>query len=405
MTINSIAIIGASAAGVACAATLREEGFGGAIAVFGDESRFPYERPAVSKGLLTGEIAAPPPIAAESFFRESAIDLRLGVNVMRVHVGEMRIETAGSSSLIKADRIIIATGARPRRLRPDLGQLEGVYALRDADSAAAVRARLARGANVVVVGGGLVGAEAAAAASAMGTNVTWLEQDRRFLGVLGPEASEALTALHLTNGVRMRAGARVSRVIGASRVTEIELDDGARLPADLVIVGVGVLPNKEIAPDLAVGPRGGLAVDESGRTGAESVFACGDVCDPPETLHGAPRPEHWRAAQTQGAAVARAILAVTPRPAEPNWFWSDQYDAHVEGVGVRDPHDDVVVRRYQDGVSVFYFRGGAVTGAVSVNQARDVRWALRAIKSKGAVDREMLANPAVNIQSLAARAR
>ena len=405
MTISSIAIIGASAAGVACAATLREEGFGGAISIFGRESRFPYERPAVSKGLLTGAIAAPPPIMAESFFKESAIDLRLNASIVRVRVHDMGIEMADTPSLIKADRIVIAAGARPRRLRPDLGALEGVYALRDADSAVAVRARLARGANVVIVGGGLIGAEAAAAASAMGAQVTWLEQDRRFLGVLGREASEALTALHLANGVRMRASARVSRVIGASHVSEIELDDGARLPADLVIVGIGVLPNKEIAPELAVGPRGGLAVDDHGRTSAENVFACGDVCDPPETFHGAPRPEHWRTAQVQGAAVARAILGITPRPVEPTWFWSDQYDAHVEGVGVRDPHDWIVTRRYQNGLSVFYLRNGAVTGAISINQPRDVRWALRAIKNKEAVDREMLANPAVNIQSLAARGR
>ena len=375
---KSVTIVGASLAGMRAAESLRREGFDGTVTVVGDETEAPYDRPPLSKQILAGEWE-PPRIAL--YDDEALGDLQLSWRLGSRAVGfeaASRTVTLADGERLTADGVVIATGARPRTLA-DTEHLAGVYTLRTLADSLAIRAEFdATPRRVVVVGAGLIGAEVAATARGRGLDVTLVElaeipQER----VLGSEMGEIWGEIHRDHGVDLRLGVGVASIFGDDRVERVVLSDGTRLDADVVVVGVGVIPNTEWLEGSGLQLADGVVCDET-CLAAPGVVAAGDVARWTNPLFGqAMRVEHWDNAVEQGMAVARRLLAgndgavFAPVP----WFWSDQYDRKIQLAGRSMSADEVVVvtgslaeRRF----AAIYGQKGRIVAVLGFNRPRHV---------------------------------
>lgn len=394
-------IVGASAAGVAAALELREQGFDGEIVLLGAERRLPYERPAVSKDLLkSGQLS---PIVAESLYAERNIELRLGVVVTRVD-GERGLVELADGSALHADKVLLATGGTVRRLTIPGAELKGVHYARSADDADAIREGMRPGQRVVVIGGGLIGAEVAASAILAGCEVEWLEAGYRCLTrALSHPLDEALMHIHRERGVGIQVNASVTRIVGNKQVRAVELADGRCIEADLVVAGIGIVPATAVALASGIAVDNGIVVDALGATSMANVYAAGDVARHQTRYMAAPgRLEHWRHAQLHGAAAARSMLGLGQPYDDLPWFWTDQYEHHIEGCGLPREGDESVLRGSvaEASLSVFYLRGGQLVAAATLNRPNDVRAASRLIARGLSPSREALRDPARDLRKL-----
>ena len=375
MTEIDVLIAGAGLAGSRCAETLRAGGFGGRVVVAGDEPHAPYERPALSKEMLTGG-RAPGDLALRdvSFWKDRGIELRLGEGLGDVDLRARSALLGGEP--VRWRHLVVATGARARRLGsvPAAGN---VHHLRGLDDAQALRADLERGGHLVIIGSGFVGAEVASSAMALGVEVSLVEAlPLPFAATLGPAVGRRLADHYRAEGVDLRLGVGVTGVAArAGRVESVELADGTRLPCAALLVAVGTRPSAEILHRLLpLADDGGVPTDAEGATGAPGVHACGDVASPwrPE-LGRHLRLEHWTAAATGGAAVARAIMGQAPSASPPPYFWSDQFGWRLQMVGHGTPGADAVVEEREGGFVARYRNpAGAVTAALAVNRPSDL---------------------------------
>jgi 3-phenylpropionate/trans-cinnamate dioxygenase ferredoxin reductase component len=310
MTPRSILVVGAGLAGARCAETLRAEGYDGGLVVTGDELLPPYERPALSKEYLAGTKAEHELLLrTPSSWAEQGIELRLGERIVRVDPARHTATTASDEKL-GWDTLVLATGSRPRRL--PFPAPRGVHTLRTVVDARVLRAGLAPGAHLVVVGGGFVGAEVASTAIALGVRVTMLEAlGAPFERTLGPSLGRVLADRYRSCGVdlRLRIGAAGFGVGHEGSLRTVQLTDGGEIRCDLVLVGIGVEPANELLPSSAVGAP---------------IYTCGDVSG---------GPGHWTSAAAEAAAVARRILGLAPHPVQPSFFWSDQFGLRLQLVG------------------------------------------------------------------------
>ncbi len=375
---KSVMIVGASLAGMRAAETLRREGFDGTVTVVGDETDAPYDRPPLSKQVLAGEWE---PQRIALYDDETLADLqltwRLGARAAGFEAATRTVTLAGGEQL-SADGVVIATGARTRTL-PGTEDLAGVYTLRTlADSLAIRREFDATPGRVVVVGAGFIGAEVAATARGRGLDVTMVEMaDTPLERVLGAELGRACAEVHTDHGVDLRLGVGVESVSGAGRVEQVALTDGTRLDADVVVVGVGVIPNTEWLEGSGLDIDNGVVCDET-CLAAPGVVAAGDVARWPNRLFGqSMRVEHWDNAIAQGIAAAQRLLAgeATEPFAPVPWFWSDQYDRKIQLAGRSGPDDEVVVvtgspaeRRF----AAIYGRAGRIVAVLGFNRPRHV---------------------------------
>jgi 3-phenylpropionate/trans-cinnamate dioxygenase ferredoxin reductase subunit len=344
-SIETHVIVGAGLAGAKAAEALREEGFEGSIVLIGQESERPYERPPLSKDYLRGESPREKAyVHPAGFYGEHAIELRTDTTVERLDPAAREVELAGGER-IPYTRLLLATGARPRVLPLPGADLEGVHYLRELGDADALAECLVPGARVVVIGGGWIGAEVAASARQKGVEVTILERAAVPLEhVLGPELGRIYAKIHRDHGVRVVTGAGVEAIEGAGAVERVRIQ-GEALPADFVVVGVGVEPRVELAEQAGIAVARGVVVSESLETSAPGVFAAGDVATAFHPFYGRHlRVEHWANALNQPAVAARAMLGKPASYDRLPYFFSDQYEVGMEYFGYATDWDEVVFR-------------------------------------------------------------
>lgn len=372
-----IVIVGTGLAGASAAGALREQGYDGDLLLIGEQRYRPYELPALSKGILLGDTEDPDWVHDESFYAEKNIDLRLGTRVSAIHVSDRIVDVDGAPE--PWDRLLLATGSTPRRLRVPGHDFDNVRRLRRLDDARTLRGELTEGKNVVIIGAGWIGCEVAAAARKHGANVTVVDTLSKPLHrVLGDTLSGVFQSLHESQGVTFRMDAGVVEFVGADgRATAVRLEDGSELPADLVLVAVGAAPRTELAQEagLALSDDGGVQVDTTLRTSSPDVFAVGDIAAHAHPRYGRRiRVEHWANAKDQGAHVAQNVLGANePFIASP-YFFSDQYDLGMEFRGLTDPFtDELVVRGDLAGREfiAFWLRDGSLQAAMNVNMWDD----------------------------------
>ena len=383
---GSVSIVGASLAGYWAAETLRRDGFEGRISLIGDEPHAPYDRPPLSKKFLAGDLDDDRlPLTTAEKLADLGLEIRLGCRATGLDVATRTLEVDGVAE--PYDGLLIATGARCRNLPGTVG-LAGVHTLRTRDDAEAIRDALANGARrVVVVGAGFIGAEVASTAIGRGAEVTMVEAlEAPFGRVLGVEMGAVMADVHRRHGVDLRTGVGVDEVLGDDRLAGVRLADGATLEADLLVVGIGVVPNTDWLEGSGLTLDDGVVCDET-CLAAPDVAAAGDVARWPNPRYGeVMRVEHWDNAVQQGVHAARRLLQsdeeATPYAPVP-WFWTDQYDRKVQLAG--RPHTDDEVRvvagsTAEHRFAAFYGRDGRFTAALGMNRPRQV------MQSKGLLD-------------------
>ena len=327
-------IVGASLAGAKAAETLREEGFDGRIVLLGAEAERPYERPPLSKDYLRGEAEAKPYVPPEPFYAENEIELRTSTTATGIDPSASTV-TVGEGERLPYDRLLLTTGAEPRRLPVPGAELEGIHYLRELGNSDAIRDRLTAGARVVVIGAGWIGAEVAASARERDCEVTIVGMASVPLErVLGPEVGAIYRDIHRDHGVRFLGGTGLEAFEGAARVERVRTSSGASIDADLVVVGVGVAPRVELAESAGIEAENGILVNEHLQSSVPGVLAAGDVANAHHPLYGRRiRVEHWANALEQGPAAARSMLDTGVAYDNIPYFFSDQYDVGMEYAG------------------------------------------------------------------------
>lgn len=404
MSDPAIVVIGAGQAGGWAARTLRDEGFEGGIVVIGEEPYPPYERPPLSKEVLLGkEPVESSYLWPDGSFDELGIELRTGVAATAIDRAARTVALSDGGG-IPYRKLLIATGGRVRRLPVEGADLDGVHYLRGIDDSEAIRGDLGEGAKLAVVGGGWIGLEVAAAARMLGAEVTVVEALDRLCGrALTPELAAWLLDVHRGRGVDVRLGTTVEALTGEGRVDGARLSGGETLAATAVVIGIGIVPNVELAEAAGLDIDNGVRVDAHCRTSDPDIFAAGDVTNHPNDLLGRNiRLESWENAQNQGIAAAKAMLGGEAPYCEIPWFWSDQYDVNIQLVGLPTDFEETVTRGDRaDGSFVeFYMKGGRIDGAAAINNPRDIRFAKRLMQARKTVDPAALADPSVKLQAL-----
>lgn len=401
---SGIVVVGAGQAGASIVETLRAEGHAGPVTLLGDEGAAPYQRPPLSKKYLLGEMTRDRLLLRpEAFFAERGIDVRPEAGVASVDAGAKTL-TLSDGETLAWDKLAFATGARPRLLPAELGgALAGVHPVRTLADVDAMRAAFEPGRRLLVVGGGYIGLEAAAVAAKLGLSVTVIEAAPRILGrVACAETAAWFAALHRGHGVDLREGVGLRRLEGeAGRLTHAVLADGGTLEVDFAVVGIGVLPNTELAEAAGCALDNGIAVDAACRTSVADVFAAGDCASFP-----------WRGARVrlesvpnaidQGAACARAMLGVETAYDPSPWFWSDQYDVKLQIAGLAKDWTRIVTRPgARDGsVGHWYFRGPELIAVDAMNDPRGYMTGKRWLEAGHSPDPEALADPARDLKTL-----
>jgi 3-phenylpropionate/trans-cinnamate dioxygenase ferredoxin reductase subunit len=401
---RTFVVVGGGLAGAKSVEALRERGFEGRVVLLGGEAHLPYERPPLSKDYLkTGENLQDAFVHDEQWYADHDIEVRTGTVVASVdRSGKAVVTEAGER--VGYDRLLLATGSSPRRLTLPGADLDGVLTLRTIEDSQAIRAALQPGRRVVLVGGGWIGLEVAAAAREAGAEVTVLESlDLPLVRVLGPKVAQVFAELHRERGVDLRTGVTVEAIEGDGSPTGVRLGDGEVVPADTVIVGIGAAPVVTLAEQAGLEVDNGILADEAGRTSDPDIFAVGDVANVHHPFLGRRiRVEHWANALNQPSWVAPAMLDQDGPEPELPYFFTDQYDLGMEYTGMADPEDEVVVRGDLETREfiAFWTRDGRVTAGMNVN-VWDVTEPIKAlIRSRAQVDLQRLADPDVALGTL-----
>jgi NADPH-dependent 2,4-dienoyl-CoA reductase/sulfur reductase-like enzyme len=395
-----IFIVGASVAGIRTAQALRRQGFSGAISIMGEETHRPYDKPPLTKQMLAPDAAAEAiPLLSDADLDALDVDIRLGTRAVALDPDRKIVVTADGEQ-VGYTKLVIATGLKPATL-PGAGQFDGVYTIRSADDALALRDELRRARRAVVIGAGFIGAEFASAAHGHGVTVSIVEaQATPMAQSLGTKVGSMLAKLHEANGVSLTTGVGFSRFQsgspGTRRVTGVALADGSVLPADVVVVGIGARPATDWLASSGLPVPDGVQCDENLRVvGFPDIYAAGDVARWRHGLYQADlRIEHWTNANDHASIVAAGVLGKPAPPAQVPYVWSDQYGRRIQIVGRPNTGDAAMVRGgiEEDSLAAVYAdRGGIVVGAVCVGDTRTIMKCRKAIARRLPIDDLVLA--------------
>jgi 3-phenylpropionate/trans-cinnamate dioxygenase ferredoxin reductase subunit len=406
-TVRHVVIVGGGLAGAKTAEALRAQEFDGDVTLLAAEPQLPYERPPLSKGYLIGKASFDEAVVhPEDWYRDHRIDLRRGTRAGAVDAIGHRVGLADGGAIVY-DKLVLATGARPRRLSLPGADAAGVHYLRTREDSDAIRACLGDGQRLIIIGGGWIGLEVAAAARGAGTTVTLLEAaELPLLSVLGPELAQVFADLHRANGVDLRLGVRVDAITTShGRAVGARLSDGTTIEADAIVAGVGAAPDLTLAESAGLDLDNGVLVDASLRSSDPDIYAVGDIANHDHPVFGhRVRVEHWATALKQPAVAVAALLGQHTSYTELPYFYSDQYDLGLEYVGYapNGSYDQVVVRGdlARREFVAFWLAYGRIKAAMNVNVWDVVESIKPRIISGWGVNADRLADPSVPYDAL-----
>ncbi|HEX4872417.1 MAG TPA: FAD-dependent oxidoreductase [Nevskiaceae bacterium] len=400
----SIVIVGAGQAGAEVASSLRQGGYAEAITLIGSEPWAPYRRPPLSKTFLAGKASRDSlQLKPAGFYEKQQIELRLGQTVTAIDRHARTVQLAGGERLAYR-QLVLATGGRARPLNLPGAAAAPIHLVRTLDDIERLQPAFRPGQRLLIVGGGYIGLEVAAVAVEAGLSVTVLEAAPRLLArVAAPVLSSFYEQVHRERGVRIVTGAQLSGIETDAGTLAVQLADGQRHEADLIVAGIGLLPNTELAEAAGLALDNGIATDAYGQTSDPDIFAAGDCASHPNPLYGRRlRLESVPNALEQARAVAQTLLG-KPQPYAPvPWFWSDQYDLKLQMAGLNEGYDQVVLRGdpQQRQFSAFYLRAGQVLAADSVNRPQEHQLAKRLVGERRILPAAALADESVALKSL-----
>lgn len=403
---NTTVIVGAGQAGGDMATALRQMGYTGRIILIGDEKAPPYRRPPLSKAYLSGEIGEDAlylkPLAT---YEKQNIELRTGVTVTAID-RQAHTVTLDNGETIKYDKLALTTGGRARRLPLPGAEKPNVHYVRTLDDIGRLKEQFKEGSRLVIVGGGYIGLEAASVGIKKGLKVTLVEALPRMLArVTGPELSQYYYGVHTAHGVDIRLGAGVQALEGGDTVEAVVLQDGTKIPADLLIVGIGLIPNTEIAEKAGLAVDNGVLVDLYAQTSDPDIVAAGDCTNHENGFLGRRlRLESVPNASEQARVAAATILGQkTPHAGVP-WFWSDQYDLKLQMVGLSQGYDQVVIRGSMEAnnFTAFYLQDGVIISLDCVNRPQDFMIGKKLVAGRVKADPTVLADESIVLKTLVA---
>lgn len=397
-------IIGASHAAAQLAPSLRQEGWDGDIIVIGDEPYLPYHRPPLSKTFLAGEKSAQDlAIRPAAFYDKNNIQFRQG-RVTAINRDTQTVALQEGEQL-PYDKLALCMGSRVRKITLPGSKLEGVHYLRDIADVEGIKKQVKKGNHVVVIGGGYIGLETAAALKKLGLNVVVLEMaDRVLQRVTAPELSEFYTRIHTEEGVHIHTGMAVSAIVGDGKAEKVVCSDGTEFSANLVIVGVGILPNTELAEEAEIEVDNGIIVDEFCHTNDPNIVAAGDCTNHYNKIYRRRlRLESVPNAGEQGKSAAASICGENKEYKSLPWFWSDQYDLKLQIAGLSQDYDQVVIRgdkQKSRSFAAFYFKDGQLISADCVNRPQEFMLSKKLIAEKLTIQPDQLADESIPVKAL-----
>lgn len=404
-----VVIIGGGQAAAQACASLRQYGYAGAITLVGEEAALPYQRPPLSKAYMKGELAEErlyfKPVA---WYEDQNIDTILSVRATAIDRAAQTVALE-HGGVLEYDALILATGSRPRALPVDGADLDGVFDLRDLADVERIRPRMISGQKLVIVGAGYIGLEAAAVARQLGLDVTVIEMEDRVLArVTSPIMSEFFESEHTRQGATIRTQARLASLRGQdNKVSNAILADGTELDADIVLVGIGIVPNVELAEAAGIACSNGVLTDRDARTNDPRIFAAGDCAARPLVHYGRKgRLESVHNAIEQGKLAAAAIMGKPRPPEDCPWFWSDQYDLKLQIAGLSEGYDEIVVRGDPEArkFAVFYLQNGKLIAVDAINSPPEFLASKRLIMSGARLAPETLSDTSKSMKEIAAAA-
>jgi 3-phenylpropionate/trans-cinnamate dioxygenase ferredoxin reductase subunit len=393
---ETVVIAGAGHAAGQLVVTLKQKKFAGRIVLVGEEPRLPYQRPPLSKKFLAGELPADRMyLKPASFYDDPRIEVRLETHIAQIDRGAHCLLTSAGDK-IAYDKLILALGSRVREVSVPGSDLPGVHYLRSIADVEAIRAGLSKGKQLVVVGAGYIGLEVAAVCCQLGLDVTVIEMEDRVMSrVVSPHVSDFYQLEHTNHGVRLLLSTRLAAFNGKRRVKSVLTDNDQTIPADLVVVGVGIVPNTELAEAAGLAIDNGIAVDDRCQTADPDIYAVGDCTSHPNSIFGQRlRLESVHNAVEQAKTAASNICGIETHYSQVPWFWSDQYDLKLQIAGLSHGYDQVVLRGDPAGRSFacLYLKDGSIIAVDAINAARDFMQSKALIASHATCDPEKLAD-------------
>ncbi len=395
---ENVVIAGAGHAAGQVVATLKQRKFDGRIILVGDEAYLPYQRPPLSKKFLAGDMPAERlHFKPASFYDDPQVEVHLNTKIVAIDRSNKTLRTDDQN--FPYDKLVLALGSRVRRLPVEGAGLEGIHYLRSISDVAGIRAELGERRKVVIVGAGYIGLEVAAVMRQLGLDVTVVEMaDRVMSRVVSAEISDFYQIEHTNHGVKLRLSTGVAAFSGDTRISAVETADGAQIPADFVIVGIGVEPNIELAADAGLNVDNGITVDDRCRTSDPSIYAVGDCTAHPNSIYQRRlRLESVHNALEQAKTAANNICGEQTCYSQVPWFWSDQYDLKLQIAGLSEGYDDVLVRGNpaERSFACLYLRDGKLIATDAVNSPREFLRSKKLIANRTRIDRDELADPGV----------